>query len=423
VPALGALAAEPLYILVDTAVVGHLGTAPLGGLAIAGTILTTAFFLFNFLAYGTTAAVARLVGARDERAAAHQAVQGVWVALVIGGALLALGVTFAPAAVGLFGAGPAVAANAVTYLRISALGAPAVLLALVGVGYLRGLQDTRRVLLVAVVSNVVNLVLELALIYGLGFGIAASAAATVVAQLLAAALYLGFVVRNVRATGVPLAPDARRVRALLVVGRDLFIRTGSLLTALAVATAVASRLGAVDLAAHQIAFQLWSFLALVLDAIAIAGQAMIGRLLGAGEPDEARGAGRRMVQWGIVAGVAFAVVVVALRPALVPLFTDDRPVERLAFQVLLVVALLQPINAVVFVLDGILIGAGDLRYLAKGMVVSGLVVFLPAAFLVLRTDGSLLALWGALGLLMTARLIANARRFAGSAWQVLGAER
>ena len=423
VPALGALAAEPLYLLVDTAVVGHLGTPQLGGLAVAGTVLTTSFFLFNFLAYGTTAAVARLIGADDHRTAAHQAVQGVWLALAIGVVLLAAGVTFAPAAVGLFGATDAVRDNAIVYLRISALGAPAVLLALVGVGYLRGLQDTKRTLLVAVGSNVVNLVLEVVLIYGLGMGIAASAAATVFAQTLAGLVYGAIVLRNVQAAGVALAPDARRLRALVVVGRDLFVRTGSLLTALAVASAVASRLGAVDLAAHQIAFQLWSFLALVLDAIAIAGQAMIGRSLGAGLADEARVAGRRMVQWGVVAGLLFAGLVLVARPLLVPLFTDDRPVERLAFDVLLVVAVLQPINAVVFVLDGVLIGAGDLRYLAKAMAVSGLVVFLPAAMLVLQARGPLVALWGALALLMTARLIGNAFRFAGSAWQVVGAER
>mgnify|MGYP002335975381 CR=1 FL=1 len=422
-PALGALAAEPLYILVDTAVVGHLGTAQLGGLAVAGTILTTAFFLFNFLAYGTTAAVARLVGAKDERTAAHQAVQGVWLALVIGVALLILGVAFAPAAVSLFGSTPAVRANAGVYLRVSALGAPAVLLALTGVGYLRGLQDTKRTLAVAVGSNVLNLALELLLVYGLGMGIAASAAATVVAQYAAAVAYVAVLLRNVRAAGVGLRPDRRRLRALVVVGRDLFVRTGSLLAALAVATGVASRLGAVDLGAHQIAFQLWSFLALVLDAIAIAGQAMIGRLLGAGAADDARGAGRRMVQWGIVAGAAFGLAVLVLRSVLVPLFTDDLAVSSLARDVLLVVALLQPINAVVFVLDGVLIGAGDLRYLAKAMAVSGIGVFLPAALAVLWLDGTLLWLWGALGLLMAARLVGNVARFAGSGWQVVGSER
>jgi putative MATE family efflux protein len=404
-------------------VVGHLGTPQLGGLAVAGTILTTAFFVFNFLAYGTTAAVSRLLGARDERAAAHQAVQGVWLALGIGVVLLLAGVTLAPAAVGLFGATEAVRDNAIVYLRISALGSPAVLLTLVGVGYLRGLQNITFTLVVAVVSNVINLVVEVVLIYGLGFGIGASALATVVAQTAAGVAYGAVILRHVRGAEVSRRPDMARLRALVVVGRDLFIRTGSLLAALALATAVASRLGAVDLAAHQIAFQLWSFLALVLDAIAIAGQAMIGRFLGAGEPDEARAAGRRMVQWGLVGGLVLGAAVVALRSVLVPLFTDDDAVATMAVGVLVVVALLQPINAVVFVLDGVLIGAGDLRYLAKAMVVSGLVVFVPLAALVLRLDGSLLALWGALAVLMSARLVGNLVRFAGTAWQVVGAER
>lgn len=389
----------------------------------AGTILTTSFFLFNFLAYGTTAAVSRLVGAGDDRTAAHQAVQGLWLALVIGAALLALGLLFAPAAVGVFGTSAAVQDNAITYLRVSSLGAPAVLVALVGVGYLRGLQDTRRTLTIAVAANVLNLVLELALIYGLGMGIAASAAATVVAQTVAAGVYLRVVLRNVRTAGVALRPELRRLRALLIVGRDLFFRTGSLLAALAVATAVAGRLGSIELAAHQIAFQLWSFLALVLDAIAIAGQAMIGRFLGAGEAAEARTAGRRMVQWGVVAGVVFAAVVLAVRSLLVPVFTDDRAVIAMAVDVLVVVAVLQPINAIVFVLDGILIGAGDLRFLAKGMALSGIVVFIPAALLVLRFDLSLSYLWGALALLMLARLTGNTWRFVGPHWSVVGAER
>lgn len=420
VPALGALAAEPLYILVDTAVVGHLGTAPLGGLAVAGTILTTSFFLFNFLAYGTTAAVSRLIGSGDPRTAAHQAVQGAWLALGVGSVLLVAGVVFAPAAVDLFGPPPAVRHNAITYLRISALGAPAVLLALVGVGYLRGLQDTRRTLVVAVVSNVVNLVLELVLIYGFGFGIAASAAATVSAQLLAAAAYGTILLRNVRSTGVTLKADRRRLGALLVVGRDLFVRTGSLLAALAVATGVASRMGQIELASHQIAFQLWSFLALVLDAIAIAGQAMIGRYLGAGEAEEARMAAKRMLQWGLAGGTAFAVAVLFARPLLVPLFTEDPAVADLALDTLGIVALLQPINAVVFVLDGVLIGAGDLRFLARAMLVSSFVVFLPAALLVLRLDLPLQALWVTLALLMTARLVGNTVRFVGPGWQVVG---
>src|SRR5688500_3990390 len=189
VPALGALAAEPLYVLVDTAVAGHLGTPQLGGLAVARTAPTTSFMLFNFLAYRTTASVARLFGAGRSDEAAPQAVQGAWLAVVLGIGLALAGVAFAPQASALFGADGAVADNGVVYLRISALGAPAVLLASAGIGFLRGVQDTRATLIVAGGANVLNLVLELALIYGLGMGIAASAAATVVAQSIAAVAY------------------------------------------------------------------------------------------------------------------------------------------------------------------------------------------------------------------------------------------
>ena len=422
-PALGALAAEPLYVLVDTAVVGHLGTPQLGGLAVAGTVLTTSFFLFNFLAYGTTASVARLFGAGRSDEAAQQAVQAGWLALALGVALALAGVTLAPQAVALFGADGAVADNGIVYLRISALGAPAVLLATAGIGFLRGVQDTRTTLLVAGGANVLNLVLELTLIYGFGMGIAASAAATVVAQSVAAVAYGAVVLRAVRrAHGTSLQPEWRRIRQLLVVGRDLFVRTGSLLASLAVATAVATRMGVVEVAAHQIAFQLWTFLALVLDALAIAGQAMIGRLLGAGDASGARDAARRMVQWGIAAGVAFAVVVASLRTVLAPLFSGDDAVVALAGQVLVIVALLQPANAVVFVLDGVLIGAGDLRYLAAAMFTSA-VLFVPAAIAVLETGHGLVALWGALALLMAARLAGNVVRFASPHWQVVGATR
>ncbi|HEX2851082.1 MAG TPA: MATE family efflux transporter [Acidimicrobiales bacterium] len=421
-PALGALAAEPLYILVDTAIVGHLGTPQLGGLAVAGTILTTAFSLFNFLAYGTTAAVARRIGAGDRAEAAHQGVQGVWLAIAIGVVLAVVGFLVAPLAVDAFGASAAVRPNAVTYLRISVFGAPFVLVALAGAGYLRGLQDTATTLVIAVGSNVANLVLEVVLIYGLHRGIGASALATVVAQVGGAAVYLGLILRNVRRGGVSAKPDRRRLRALIVVARDLFIRTASLLLALALATAVAARLGEVPLGAHQIAFQLWSFLALVLDAVAIAGQAMIGRFLGAADEGAARAAAGRMVEWGVASGIALGVVVVVLRAVVLPVFTSDAAVVVAARPVLLVVALLQPLNGVVFVLDGVLIGAGDLRYLAKGMVVSG-AVFAGAALAVLHWHLSLVALWGALALLMAVRLAFNGARFVADEWLVVGAER
>lgn len=419
IPALGALAAEPLYILTDTAVVGHLGTPQLGGLAVAGTILTTAFSLFNFLSYGTTAAVARAAGAGRSESSARNAVQSVWLALAIGVALALAGVLGAPFLVGLMGPSSPVRPNALLYLRIASLGMVPVMLGLVGVGYLRGLQDTMTPLRIALLANLANLVLEVVAIYGLGMGLAASAWATVIVQVGAAAVFGRHIARHARAAEVSWRPDPATLRALVVIGRDLFLRTGSLLAALAVATAVAARLGTAPLGAHQVAFQLWSFLALSLDAVAIAAQAMVGRLLGAGDAEGARSASRRMVEWGLLAGVVVGGLVAGLRPVLAPLFSDDPAVVHLTRQVLWIVALLQPLNAVVFVLDGVLIGAGDLRFLA-GAMVAAFAVFLPAAVLAGTVGGSLLWLWGAITLLMVARLTGMAWRFAGTAWAVTG---
>jgi putative MATE family efflux protein len=419
-PALGSLAAEPLYILTDTAVVGHLGTPELGGLAVAGTLLTTAFSLFNFLSYGTTAAVARAAGAGREEDSARNAVQSVWLALLIGVALALGGLLGAPLLVDLMGPSAEVRPHALLYLRIASLGMVPVMLALVGVGYLRGLGDTVTPLRIALLANLVNLVLELVAIYGLGMGLAASAWTTVGAQVGAAVVFCRHIARHARAAQVGWRPDPATLRALVVIGRDLFLRTGSLLAALAVATAVASRLGTVPLAAHQIAFQLWSFLALTLDAVAIAAQIMVARLLGAGDAAAARAASRRMLEWGLVAGLVLGGLVALLRPVLGPLFSDDRAVIDLTLQVLWVVAALQPLNAVVFVLDGVLIGAGDLRFLA-GAMVAAFALFLPAAVLAGAVGGTLLWLWAAVTLLMVFRLVGVGWRFAGHAWAVTGA--
>jgi putative MATE family efflux protein len=409
-PAFGALAAEPLYVLADTAIVGQLGTRPLAGLAVAGIVLTAAYSLFNFLAYSTTSAVARQLGAGDHRRAAELGVDGMWLALFIGAALLVVGVACAPAIVDAMGASARVHPYAVTYLRISALGAPAYLVAIAATGYLRGMQDTRTTLVVAVAANVVNLVLEVVLVFGLDSGIAGSAWGTVIAQVGAAVAYVVIVARA-------------GVRMVAVIGGPLIVRTASLLAALLVATNLAARISDDAVAAHQIAFQINLFLALSLDAIAIAGQAMVGRYLGASDAHQARVASRRMIEWGVVVGVGFAALLLVLRPALVPLFTDDAGVQHLALQVLLIVALVQPLAAVVFVLDGVLIGAGDQRYLAGAMLASTLLAFVPAVVAVTILGGGLLWLWGAIALWIVARGVTVAWRFAGTAWQVTGATR
>ena len=327
VPALGALAAEPLYLLADTAIVGHLGTNPLAGLAVAGSVLTAAFGVFNFLAYSTTASVARQVGAGNRRAAAEFGIDGCWLAVGLGLLLTVIGVAFAPLIVDVMGASHVVHPFAVTYLRISILGAPALLLTLAGAGYLRGMQDTRTTLVIAVAANTVNLLLELALVYTLDLGIAGSAWGTVVAQYGAAAAFLVVVGRGARRSGGSLRPRPTGIRANAAVGSRLVVRTGALLVTLLTATAIAARFGDDDVAAHQVAMQVLLFLALSLDALAIAAQAMVGRYLGADAVHDARASARRLLEWGVVAGVVLAVVVAVSRPWLAALFSNDDDVR------------------------------------------------------------------------------------------------
>jgi putative MATE family efflux protein len=422
IPAFGALAAEPLYVLVDTAIIGHLGKRPLAGLAVSGIVLTAVFGIFNFLAYGSTAAVARRIGAGDRKGAVEQGIDGLWLALALGILLTILGLALAPWIVGVMGASARVRPDALTYLRISVLGAPLVLLALAGAGYQRGCQDTKVTLVIALAANAGNLLVELFLVYVLHLGIAGSAWGTVLAQLGAAVAYVAIVGRAANAQHAHVAPDWAGIKAAAIVGSQLVVRTGSLLFALVVTTAIASRIGDTEVAAHQVAYQVWTFLALSLDAIAIAGQALVGRYLGADDARGTRAAARRMLELGALAGMALAVVIVAARVPLAQLFTDDPAVRHMAASVLVVVGVLQPLAASVFVLDGILIGAGDTGYLAVAML-AATAVYLPVAALVLATNHGLLALWGAIAVWMLARFAGMAWRYAGNNWIVTGATR
>ncbi|MFD6654554.1 MATE family efflux transporter [Streptomyces parvus] len=422
VPAFGALVAEPLFVMVDSAVVGHLGTPQLAGLGIAAALLMTAVSIFVFLAYATTAAVARRVGAGDLPAAIRQGMDGIWLALLLGAAVVALAMPTAPWLVDVFGASDTAAPYAITYLRISTLGIPAMLVVLAATGVLRGLQDTRTPLYVAIAGFTANAVLNVSLVYGAGLGIAGSAWGTVIAQAGMAAAYLVVVIRGARKHGASLRPDAAGIRASARAGVPLLIRTLSLRAVLMIATAVAARLGDVDIAAHQIILSLWSLTAFALDAIAIAGQAIIGRYLGADDEKGAREACRRMVEWGIGCGIVLGVLIVLARPLFIPLFTSDPSVKDTLLPALLVVAVSQPIAGVVFVLDGVLMGAGDGRYLAWAMLVT-LAVFAPVALLVPSLGGGLTALWWAMTLMMAVRLITLWLRTRSGRWIVTGATR
>ncbi|MFF1479484.1 MATE family efflux transporter [Streptomyces sp. NPDC058301] len=422
VPAFGALVAEPLFVMADSAIVGHLGTPQLAGLGIAAALLTTAVSVFVFLAYATTAAVARRVGAGELQAAIRQGMDGVWLALLLGAAVIAVVLPAAPWFIDLFGASDTAAPYAVTYLRISALGIPAMLMVLAATGILRGLQDTRTPLYVAIGGFTLNAALNVGLVYGAGLGIAGSAWGTVIAQFAMAAVYLSVVVRGARRHGASLRPDAAGIRASAQAGVPLLVRTLSLRAVLMIATAVAARLGDADIAAHQIILSLWSLLAFALDAIAIAGQAIIGRYLGAEDTEGARQACRRMVEWGIATGVVLGLLVALARPLFIPLFTGDHTVQDTLLPALLVVAVSQPIAGVVFVLDGVLMGAGDGPYLAWAMLLT-LACFAPVALLVPVLGGGLTTLWWAMTLMMTVRMLTLWLRARSGRWLVTGATR
>jgi putative MATE family efflux protein len=416
-PALGALAAEPLYLLVDTAIVGHLGTPQLAALALATTILGGAVVLCNFLTYGTTAQAARLLGAGKEEQAGALAAQALWLALALGLLLGALAATLAAPLIGVMGGRGHVAALAVTYLRLSAIGLPAALVALAGQGYLRGAGDLRTPLWIVVLAQGANVVLELAFVYGLGLGLAGSAWGTVLAQL---GMGGAFALPLLRAPAASRRLDLARMRPLLRIGGDIFVRTAALLGSFTVASAVLARIGSASLGAHQVAFQLFIFLALVLDAIAIAAQVLVGRMLGAGDARGARDAARRMIGWSLVVGLAFAALLLAGSRAIPRVFTDDPRVLAQAREMWPLFALMQPAAAVVFALDGILIGAGDTRYL-KWSMLGAAAVYVPVCLLALRFDWGIVGVWGGLVGLMGVRLLTLGARFRTERWAVTGA--
>jgi putative MATE family efflux protein len=425
VPALGALVAEPLFLLTDTALVGHLGEVPLAGLSIGSAILQTAIGLLIFLAYATTPAVARRLGAGDRSGAIRAGIDGLWLALGIGVALVAVGLPISNALVSLFGANPAVTEAADTYLTISLWGIPGMLLVIAANGLLRGLQDTRTPLVVAIGGFAANAALNAVFIYGLGLGIAGSAIGTVIAQWAMAAVYLVIAVRAARATGIRLRPGLAGVSHAAGSGGWLLLRTASLRAAMLATVFVGTDLGVTELATLQIALTVFSLLAFILDALAIAGQAMIGHGLGAADVPRVSAVTRRLVGHGLLSGVGLGAIVALLAPFAGPLFSGDAEVHRMLVVTMLAMAAGVPLAGYVFVLDGVLIGAGDARYLAiTGLL--NLAVYVPLLVLVelLRPEPGLVWLWLAFGLgYIGARALTLGLRARGTRWMVTGEER
>jgi putative MATE family efflux protein len=417
VPALGSLAAEPLYILVDTAIVGHLGRSQLAALGIAAAVLGGVFAIFNFLQYGTTAQVARAEGAREREIAARLGAQALWLSLAFGAAVAALVAALAGPIVAAMGGEGQTAEYAETYLRIAALGLPAAFLALGGQGYLRGVADLRTPLLIVIAGNALNVVLEVLFVYGFDWGIEGSAWGTVIAQACMGAAFIAAVIR--RATAAEARPRPALARRLLSVGRWIFIRTTALMASFVLAGAVAARFGDAPLAAHQVAFQLWIFIALVLDAVAIAGQIIVGRELGAGRAQRAYDASERMIWLSVALGAVFAVVLAAGVELIPRIFTGDAATLDEATLLWPLFALTLPFSGAVFALDGILIGASDGPFLAASML-AAFATCAAALGVALAEDWGIRGVWAAICLLILMRLALMAARFRRRRWLVTG---
>ncbi len=417
-PALGVLAAEPLYLLFDTAVVGRLGAASLAGLAVGGLVLALVSSQLTFLSYGTTARSARFHGAGDRTAAVREGVQASWLAVGLGLlVLVAVEVTAEPL-VSAIGGSDVIAGPALAWLRVAILAAPAILISLAGNGWMRGVQDTVRPLRFVLIGFTVSAVLCPLLVYGWlglpGWGLVGSAVANLVGQWIAAVLFL----RALAAEGVSLRPDPAVLRGQLVMGRDLVVRTMAFQACFVSAAAVAARFGAAALAAHQVVLQLWSFLALVLDSLAIAAQSLVGAALGGGDAGHARQVARRVTGISAAAAAGLAGALALGHSAVPALFTDDTAVlHAIAVPWWFLVAQL-PFAGLLFALDGVLLGAGDATFMRNATVVSAVVGFLPLTWLSLRFGWGLAGIWAGLSAFVGLRLVLGCWRVLSGRWAV-----
>lgn len=419
-PALGVLAAEPLYLLFDTAVVGRLGAVAMAGLAIGSLVLGLVSTQLTFLSYGTTARAARYFGATDRAAAVNEGVQATWLGLGLGVAIVAVVQAAAVPVVSVIASGSDIAAAALPWLRIAILGVPAILVSLAGNGWMRGVQDTVRPLRYVVAGFGASALLCPSLVYGWfglpRMGLPGSAVANLCGQWLAALLFCGALLVE----RVPLRLDRAALRSQLVMGRDLILRSLAFQTCYVSAAAVAARFGAAALASHQIVLQLWSFLALVLDSLAIAAQSLVGAALGAGDAAHAKWVAWRVTLFSLLAAALLATVFGVGAGVLPDLFTDDPSVlSAVTVPWWFLVAQL-PVAGIVFALDGVLLGAGDAAFMRTATVVSALIGFLPLIWLSLAYGWGLAGIWSGLSTFMVLRLIFGGWRTVSGRWAVTG---
>jgi len=419
-PALGVLAAEPIYLLFDLAVVGRLGALPLAGLAIGGLILSTLSSQMTFLSYGTTARSARFFGAGDRGSAVGEGVQATWLALGLGVLIVVAVQALAVPLVSALAAGGDIAAEALPWVRIAIVGVPAILVSAAGNGWMRGVQDTVRPLRYVVAGFALSAVLCPLLVYGWlslpRLELVGSAVANLVGQWVAAVLFIGALLVE----RVPRHIQPAVLRAQIVMGRDLLLRTMAFQACFVSAGAVAARFGAAAVAAHQVVLQLWNFLALVLDSLAIAAQSLVGAALGAGDLAHAKSVAWRVTIFSALASVVLAVIFAVGASVFPSVFTDDRSVlDAIEVPWWFMVAQL-PIAGIVFALDGVLLGAGDAKFMRNATLISALAGFLPLIWLSLAYRWGLLGIWSGLSTFMVLRLLFVGWRAFSGRWLVPG---
>src|SRR5437764_4099999 len=419
VPALGVLAAEPLYVLVDTAVVGHLDALSLAGLALGGVVLAQVSSQLTFLSYGTTSRTARLHGAGRRADAVGEGVQATWLALLVGLFVLVAGQLLAWPIARVLSGSDEIASAAVAWLRIALAGAPLILVTMAGNGWMRGVQDAAKPLRYVLAGNGISAVLCPVLVFWAGLGLEGSAIANVAAQVISASLFFAALVRE----RVPLRPDLKLMRAQLGLGRDLVLRSLAFQACFISAAAVASRTSIQAVGAHQVVLQLWTFLALVLDSLAIAAQSLVGAALGAGSARQARGVAGQITAYGLVLGCVLCAVFAVLSPWLPHAFTSDPGVLGQVPHAWWFFVALQPIAGVVFALDGVLLGAGDAVFLRNATLGSAALGFLPLIWASLAFGWGLAGIWTGLSLFMVLRLVAVLARWRSGHWAVTGAVR
>ncbi|TCO56751.1 MATE family efflux transporter [Actinocrispum wychmicini] len=419
VPALVVLAAEPLYLLVDTAVVGHLGAVPLAGLSVAVVLMSQVSNLLTFLSYGTTATAARLYGAGRRTEAVAEGVQATWLAVVVGMALVVVGQVAARPVADLLAGSSEVADATVGWLRIGLFGWPLVLITMAGNGWMRGVQDTARPLRYVLAGNGISALLCPILVHVVGWGLTGSAIANVVAQVISAAMFI----RALMAEQVSLRPSPSKMRAQLSMGRDLLLRGIAFQASHISATTVAAHMSTATVGAHQIVLQLWNFLGLVLDSLAIAAQSLVGESLGASDERHARSVAWQVAGYGLIFGSALGVVFALLAGVLPHAFTTDPAVLAEVPHAWWFFVALQPICGVVFALDGVLVGAGDAAFMRNSTLLAAFAGFLPLIWAAYLFGWGLVGIWAGLSAFLVVRLVAVVSRTRSGRWAVVGAVR